>query len=266
MRRWLEQATSLAAADRTAEFAECLFWQARNCSVLGDLEAAYQCATDCVAISRQLGDADGLVKALTSLADINSERCQPATARALFDEALSLARELDDPRQLQLTLAIFAVFEHGEHNYQKALDLNRESLALSGHVGQPHITLLAQQNLSCSLRMLGRLEEAQAQMHAMLPAVLHRRDADGLITFAEDYAAILAETGDHQAAVRLLAAAEAMRERYSARRLTLQQTDLNEPIAKCRAALSSDEWDDAYRDGRSTTVEDVLAATAAVHR
>ncbi|MBA3233581.1 MAG: hypothetical protein H0T17_06510 [Propionibacteriales bacterium] len=77
-----------------------------------------------------------------------------------------------------------------------------------------------------------------------------------LIRLAEDYAA--AELGDHLVAVRLLAAADATRERLATPRPPSQQAEIAKPIAKTRAGLTAQEWDDAYRAGCSMTVEDTL--------
>jgi predicted ATPase/class 3 adenylate cyclase len=263
MRRWLELVTDAAArGDPSDELAECLFWQGRTLDILGDLHAAHQCASASVMVRRRMGaDTSGLVRSLTLLADMESSRGQPATARALFQQALGIARDVDDS-DLHLTLLIFALFEHGQRNYQTSLELNAEALGLARQLGRLEIALTAQGNLACSLRQLGRLQEAQEHMRAIIPPILQRNSPSTLMTLAEDYSAVLADLGDHHAAVRLLGAAEALRDRFSAPRMSLQQAEIGEPIAKCRAALSAQDWDDAYRAGRNMTVE---AAFAQVH-
>jgi predicted ATPase len=265
MRRWLEQATNLAAGSEPSEgLAECLFWQGRALDMLGDLQAAHRCATASVAVRRRIGDASGMVLSLTLLADVESSRGQATTARALFEEALTLARDLEDPERIQVVLMVFAVFELSHHNYQSSLDLNAEALTVARQLGRPEITLTAQENLACSLRRMGRLQEAQTQMSAIMSSVRQRDSPGALMTFAEDYAAILADLGGHHAAVRLLGAAEALRARFSVPRMSVQQEELNEPMAKCRAALSAEEWAHAYQTGRNMTVEDALNEAHAV--
>ena len=96
------------------------------------------------------------------------------------------------------------------------------------------------------------------QMHNLIPQALQLNTSTGLTALAEDYAAILAELGDHKLAVRLLGAADARRERLETPREAWQQTEIAEPIAKARAALSTQEWNDAYQTGRNTTIEDAL--------
>jgi hypothetical protein len=76
---------------------------------------------------------------------------------------------------------------------------------------------------------------------------------------AEDYAAILAELGDHSSAVRLLAAADLIHERSGIPRSRAQQAEIAGPLAKAHAAMPGQEWDTAYQQGRNTPLEDLLS-------
>jgi hypothetical protein len=95
-------------------------------------------------------------------------------------------------------------------------------------------------------------------MHDLIPDTLKFNVAGNLMAFAEDYAAVLAELGDHSRAVRLLGAADAMHERLGTPRNPGQQGNIDEPIAKTRIALTDQHWNDEYQAGRDATVEDVL--------
>ena len=59
----------------------------------------------------------------------------------------------------------------------------------------------SQQNLACTLRMLGRAGEADLMMRQVIPVALAYQDDQNAATLAEDYAAILADLG-HDAAGR----------------------------------------------------------------
>jgi tetratricopeptide (TPR) repeat protein len=185
-------------------------------------------------------------------------RGQPAAARSLLEEALMVARESGDKRYVQHALADLAILEAVEGNYQRSTELNIEALDLAHELGDTVIALIARENMACTLREMGRVEEAQMQMHNLIPQALQLATSTGLTALAEDYAAILAELGDHKLAVRLLGAADARRERLETPREAWQQTEIAEPIAKARAALSTQEWNDAYQTGRNTTIEDAL--------
>jgi hypothetical protein len=102
------------------------------------------------------------------------------------------------------------------------------------------------------------VEEAREHLRNLIPQQLAFSEPDRLPCVAEDHGAVLAELGDHQPAVLLLGAADAMRERLGTPRDPAQQADIAEPIAKARTALPTQEWNDAHQTGRNTTVEDAL--------
>jgi hypothetical protein len=102
-------------------------------------------------------------------------------------------------------------------------------------------------------------------MRNLIPQCLQLDKPSDLTGLAEDYAAILAELGDHVPAVRLLGAAEATRERLGIPRGQFVQEEIAQPIAKTRAVLSPKEWNDAYQAGRNTTIEDALTEAHAAN-
>ena len=118
--------------------------------------------------------------------------------------------------------------------------------------------LLYEHNLACTLRETGQVEEARRHMRDSIPQVLRINEPDLLVVLAEDYAAVLADLGDHLTAVRLLGAADAMRERLATPRPPAHQAEIAGPISKTRVALSDEEWEAAHKQGRDTTVETAL--------
>jgi tetratricopeptide (TPR) repeat protein len=180
----------------------------------------------------------------------------------LLEEAISVARETGDKVALADALGDFALLEASERNYHLALDLNTEALALAGELGDPGRVLTARYNVAWFLRLMGRAQEALEQMRNLIPHIIERNDPDFLTILAQDYAAILADLGDHHRAVRLLGAADAMHQRLGIPGDPTQQGLLADPIAKTHGAMTSEDWDAAYQAGRNTTVEDILTEAA----
>ena len=86
-----------------------------------------------------------------------------------------------------------------------------------------------------------------------------------MTALAEDYAAILAEVGDHRSAVRLLGAADTMRQRLGSPRHKVQAAEIAGPIAKTRDGLpEQDVGASAYQAGRRSTIEAALREASAV--
>jgi hypothetical protein len=118
--------------------------------------------------------------------------------------------------------------------------------------------------MACTLREMGRLADAHERMRALVPRSLEVAPPGTLTVLAEDYAAILAEVGDHRSAVRLLGAADAMRQRLGSPRHTMQAAEIAGPVAKTRDGLPQQTWDRTYEAGRSSTIEAALREVSAV--
>jgi tetratricopeptide (TPR) repeat protein len=257
-RRWFERAIAVSGADESTDLAECLGRASSFCRALGDLDRAHRYARDGLVMARRLGEPSLLPLSLTNLAVLETLRGQPDAARSLYEEAVSLARESGDKANLQRALSEFSLSEASEHNYHRALELTTEALALARESGDRYTMVGGAHNMACVLRFMGRVGEAQQTMEDLIPVALEINDASQLMDIAEDYAAVLAELGNHEGAVRLLGAADAMHERLGAPRDIRQEAEIAEPIATTRAALTPEEWQDAYQAGRSTTVDKAL--------
>jgi hypothetical protein len=105
---------------------------------------------------------------------------------------------------------------------------------------------------------MGQVELARQRMEALTPEVLQVDDRNLSMALAEDYAAVLVELGEHARAVRLLGAADTVRERLGVPRDPLQEQELAASIDATRATLTPGEWEDAYQSGRGSSLESAL--------
>jgi tetratricopeptide (TPR) repeat protein len=213
---------------------------------------------------RRMGDSSTLAMALTELADVEAERGELAAARSLYEEAVGVARESGDRGQLRVVLGEFAILEASEGHHERSLELDAEALAIARELGDPIGGLTAEHNMACTLREMGRIDEALQQMRNLLPRGLEVAGPGALTALAEDYAAILAEVGDYPSAVRLLGAADTMRQRLGSPRHQMQAAEIAGPIAKTRDGLPEQTWSQAYQAGRESTIEAALREASAV--
>jgi predicted ATPase len=258
-RRRLERAVSVAGDQDNPELGRCLraiFWVALS---QGDVDRAGIAATQAVAMFRRLGDKRGLADALSQLGRARFESGELVTARAVLDEAASLAQEVDDQRLLGQVLVSMAFLEARVGNPERALELNTIGLGIFQQHGMESQVLRQRQNIACYLREMGRVHEALQQMREVIPDALRLGDPASLVTLAEDFAAALADFGHYQAAARLVGASDALRERDGAPRLPAQQIEIAEPLTRARTALGLENWQQEYQQGRQTTVEDALS-------
>jgi predicted ATPase len=255
-RRWLELVLGRWDGRASPEAAHCLHTLSQVLLVTGDLDGAYDRASLAVDVTRRLHGARP--DAIRGLADIETLRGHRARARSLFEEAVALGRRGGDRRGLGRVLGAFALFEIFEGNYARSLQLETEALEIARDVGDSASALRYQHNVACTLRQTGRIDEAEQQFRELIPQVVRLRDMEHLAVLAEDYGAVLADSGKPERAVRLLGAADAMRQRLGISRDELQEAELAEPLEKTRTALLPQQWAATYENGRSLTVEDAL--------
>jgi predicted ATPase/class 3 adenylate cyclase len=258
-RFWLTRALAAAGDKDSPERAECLTGLAELARLQGDMAAARQSAVESVAMWRRLGNRERLSYSLTRLAHCEEFMGDLRAARHAFEEAIIIARETNEKPRLAGALSNLARLEVVEHNYEHALVLEQAAVDINDALGDELDALGGRHNLACTLREMGRLDEARRQMHNQIPQFLRLAPPEILIVLAEDYGAVLAEMGTHQAAIRLLGAADAMRERNGTPRNPIQDAEIERPFAGARAALASQTWDREYELGRNMTVEQALA-------
>jgi tetratricopeptide (TPR) repeat protein len=207
---------------------------------------------------RRLGDKERLSWTLTRLAYCEEFLGDLQAARLAFEEAVSLAREIGNKPRLAGALSNQARFEVVERNLERALELEQAAVEINVELGDEMDALGGRHNMACTLREMGRLEEAHRQMHAQIPDIVRLAPPEQLIVLAEDYGAVLAEVGEHDHAVRLLGAADAMRERNGAPRSPTQDAEIARPFAGAREAMPPQRWRREYAAGQNMTVEKAL--------
>jgi tetratricopeptide (TPR) repeat protein len=179
-------------------------------------------------------------------------------SRRTLDEAIAAAEQADEQRQLAHTLGVLADVEAHSRHFERAIEMYNTSQQLSEQAHDDYGALTSHHNRACTRREMGRACDAELDFADLVPQALRIYNPSGLVTVAEDYAAVLAEIGEHRQAVRLLGAAEAMRERNASPRSPAQDAEIGAPLALARAGLPPHVWDHEYQAGYTMTVEDAL--------
>jgi len=262
-RAWLTRAILLAGDREWPQLAECHRALARFLVQAREFDDAQRHVTASIALLRHWNETNRIPWLVCMLARIEEERGQPRVARSLFEEAASLSREVgvtgpDSGRQMIGVLGDFASFETATGNYERSLELGAEVLGISRQIGDAFTIATVQQNTACTLRMMGRIGDAEEMMRSIIPQIVDLKEPNAMITVAEDHGAILAELHESRMAARLFGAAEAQREKLGIPRHRSQEDALAAPIAKARRELTDAEWDDAWQAGHATPIEKVL--------
>ena len=255
-RRWLEAALAQAASASPAIRAKAVYGLGRVALAQGDYDQALPHLQESAALSRQIGDREGLVFALADLgwiasvqgdhehaallaqeglAEARSDENETAVAAALhslgcamlywgdyararehLEESLALRRERGDKRNTANSLASLGAAAFLEGDHMRARELLDESLSLGRELGNLLVVAAALANLA-----LVALFEADSDEAASLAAeaLLLSREAGNKWTIGECLhilAGVAAVQGQATRAATLAGAAEAIHESIQA--------------------------------------------------
>ena len=268
-RRWLEAILALTVPDGASagdapaipplRRAMLLHVTANLARVQGDYARAEALYEECLAIRRARDDRHGVIGALHNLGITAHEQGDAARAIRRHEEALPLAREDGDAYGIAFVLTTLGEAVLAAGDPARAAALGEEGLATFRRIGHAWGVALALTRLGDAA--LGRGDRARA-------AALHRESlalsgglgdprmaADALEGLAR------AEVGtDPALAMRLLGAAEALRDRLGTPHPPTRRAGHRRAVATARAALGDAAFAAAQAAGAALTLEQALAA------
>jgi predicted ATPase/class 3 adenylate cyclase len=221
-----------------------------------------------------------------------------AEANRLFDEGSALAEELGEWWVLALSAgfagATISTFdpEAGKALLRRGLDAARRSgspYVIAGvsmaqgralgrrgetdgavtafgvaiqrftEVGDERMVLASRSDLSHALRRGGRLDEALAIYHETIPGWVRLGNRGAVANQLENVAYLCMERGSNERAVRLLGAADAIREAADARMAFDEEPEYAASLDRLRAAVGEAAFDAAWSAGRAMPQAEAVA-------
>jgi tetratricopeptide (TPR) repeat protein len=213
-----------------------------------------------LSLRKKLGDRWGIALALNNLGVVALARGDLAEAASLCEEGLELFRALEDRSGVAMVLSNLgkAVEERGA--YSKAAAFYGESLTLYRELGEKKSVALLACRLGGVSNILGDHARAQALYDESLRLHGELGDRLGISQDLEGIAAMRAACGRVESAVRLWAAAEALREEIGAPPNDPERARHEPLVAEAREALGEDAFAKAWAEGRRLSPERALDA------
>jgi predicted ATPase len=149
-----------------------------------DYATAWSLAEEHLLLSRELGDKEGIARAVTSMGRVALYRADYVTARPLLEEALALFRELRYPKNIGYTLADLGRTFLYQGDYAAALPFLQENLEIARELAD-------QRSIAYALGFLGQ-------------AAFYQGNYPQARRFLEESLAIDRETGDRLGTARRL--------------------------------------------------------------
>lgn len=243
------------------QLARALNFLGLSSTFLGDVTLAFDALHESETLCREFGYRDELASVLLSLVYVKMEIKGPEAAGQLqsyLEESLSLSQGSVDPESAVRTEGILArlAFHRGDlaearKHADLMLDLHREMgdhLAVTGH----------QSTMAHIARQMGNYQEALALYRETLPdwqkighrgAVAHQLESLGFIARAQ-------EQGER--AVKLLGAAEALRESGNSPMTPQEGVEYAKEVASLRAGMDEKDFLSLWAEGRSMTMEQAI--------
>lgn len=184
----------------------------------GDLERSQELNEESLAIRRSVGDKWAIANSLNNQGTVYLDQEEFDLAGAKLEEAVGLLREIGDRWHYANALNNLANVARARGDYQRAWDLYEESLQRNRELGDSW-------------------------------ALAYLLDDIGVLSVAE---------GRPARAVRLVAAAHALRDSAGAPLSPKEQDDLDQRLKAARDSLSSDEFEAAWEEGLVKTLDEAL--------
>lgn len=226
---------------------------------LGELTAARSRFEESLVIFRSLGNRWWIGVTLTNLGELAYSRGDLLTARLQFEESLTIFRELGDRWGNAVVLNDLGEIATAHSDDVAAQSLFEDSLAIFRELGE-------RQKVAALLNNLGGLAEREDDAARARPLfaeslTIFRElgDQRGIAYALEGVARVAATEGKAYRALRLAAAAAALRATTGARRRIVEEELHQHVLMRAEQALSATERASAWAEGKLMTLEKVIA-------
>jgi adenylate cyclase len=252
---WYEQARAASEARNdwpgVAKALICagsLAWQK------GDREKARDLCGQSLALRRELDDKPNIANALNNLGILARQMEDPARARAYYEESLTIRRELRNKWGVANSLNNLGNLARQQGDLDAARAYLTEAVTLQREIGDKWAIANSLNNLANVARDLedNRVAAKLYRESFALNSALGDRWA--LAYLLEDAAALLANAGAAQAALRLAGAAESVRETIGAPLPGSEQQALAQRLSAAWEALGPDLAGTALSAGRAASL------------
>jgi predicted ATPase/class 3 adenylate cyclase len=248
-------APTLSRARALAGLGGLAYWQS-------DMEAAERAYTEGLAIQRQQDDPAGLAEALYNLGFVRAIARKLPEAKALYEEALEIARDgRDESSVLRYQEALaFLMFHMGE--FAAAHRLQMQNVAALKARNEPFRAAIGTGFLSYLEAKDGRAEAARTMQREALGVFRAAGDAHWVVRELMVAALSAVVAGDLELAAQLGGAYDRLREPLGEMATPIRTLGLPDPMVDARSGLGDAAFEAAYAAGRALSLDELDALLA----
>jgi predicted ATPase/class 3 adenylate cyclase len=255
-RRWLTEFIRLPASDlepsiranAVMALGSITYWQ-------NDFEATRTYYLEALEIFRGIDDRPGLAEALYNAGFVLLVERDAAGARPYYEQSRAIAAELGDEKRLANTAWGLAMCALREREWEEARRLAEEALQRYSATND----WFGETNAQFVFFQIARFTGNRVEAYGILHQWLEEYD-DILFTLSalELLASLESVDGRHEMAVKLVAAADGLKEEYGGGSPP-PLLDIDDPLPAARAALGEDRVDELWNEGRTLSLDEAVA-------
>jgi len=249
------------AAERTRLRARVLNGAGGLALMQGDYANARALNEQALTICQELGDRQGVAYGFLSLGYVACSQGDNEIARSLFEQSLAALSELGDKQGIAVALHNLGTVVQDQGDYESARSLYERSLAIQQELGDTWGVSYSLLNLGLVACTQGDYESARSLYDRSLTILQGLGEPQGFGHLLQAYARLALADGQSERAVRLLGAAEALREAIDAPLPANTQAESDRYCAILREDLGAEAFQREYACGRAMTLQQAIAYT-----
>jgi class 3 adenylate cyclase/tetratricopeptide (TPR) repeat protein len=231
----------------------------------GDQASARTLYEESLAIKREMGDKRGIARALNNLANVVSDLGDNASARVLYEECLTQLREMGDRRGMAMVLNNLGLLVQDQGELDAAKKLHEESMELKRVMGDKPGISLSLNNLG--IVVLEQKDYLAAKNYFMEGLTLEQEigarhtliyDLIGLASVSMNISLNGSDERQARRAAILAATAATHLTSLGANMEPIIRRLFDLVLKETRNLLGDEKFDQAWKEGQSMTMEDVL--------
>jgi hypothetical protein len=263
-RQWLQRGLDAVPPPSPALRMTALWGLAWLSYQQGDDSSASDCARELAELACQVDDATARRNAATIGGIVSLAREDTAGALSSLEEALELARGLEDPWLLAASLLNVAIAKIAALETDDARSLIGEALREYAELGDERFRARSVGYLGLAALVDGDVERSEALYAQSLATFETLDDAKGIAEAFTGLATAAALRGLAVRAAQLGGAAERLRESFAGRALPVERRLSEVELAGAKKEVGDLEWDAAWITGRALREEEAIAVALAL--
>ncbi|MCI0397985.1 MAG: tetratricopeptide repeat protein [Chloroflexi bacterium] len=225
----------------------------------GDYATARGCYEESLAIYRQLGNDEGVIRVQPNLAGVFMDQEEYAAARPLYEQSLVMARQLGYWRETATALNNLGLIAKNQGDYAAAHAFHEESLALKRELKDQRGIATSLNNLGELARLQGDDEAAQALFRENLALKQEISDKRGIAIGLTGLVSVAVAQGQLIPAARLLGFMDSLLLTLGVSLAPVNDEIRAQDTATIRAQLDEMTFATAWAEGQAMTLEQAVA-------